>query len=169
MTLTKIVSATWQSRILSHNTSRTLAIVLIVLVVWRIWNNIVPAWQYTAIHTDKADVSSEIPAIAIADLSTLPLFVPVPSAPESPFSVTLLSPDDPTIFNAPRTALPMRITGLVIGDDERLSTAIIEHNARQESYHLDSLLADGKARVVRLFADRVIIVHQGKYEALLFP
>ncbi len=142
---------------------------IVVLVVWRIWNNIIPAWQYTAIHTEKADVSSAIPATALDDLSTLPLFLPVPTTPVSPFSVTLLTPDDPAIFNAPRTTLPMRITGLVIGDDERQSIAIIEHNARQQSYHQDSLLADGKARVVRLFADRVIIVHQGKYEALLLP
>lgn len=159
----------WQGAVNSPQGYRALTLALTALIAWRVWFAIVPAWQLAPSGNVQQSAPAVMPMPEKQDFASLPLFGPVQNAPSSPFSTQLLHAQDPGIFYAPRSALPLRVTGLVIGAGEQQSMAIIEHNARQASYLQGDLLLDGQARLVRLFPDRVIIDHQGNYESLLFP
>ncbi|WP_075182205.1 type II secretion system protein N [Pantoea sp. 1.19] len=78
-----------------------------------------------------------------------------------------LAPDDRRIVDAPRSRLPLTLTGIVLSSHPRRSLAIVAQGAQQFSLQEQDALPSGGATVVRIFADRVIIAHQGRYESLI--
>ncbi|MEM8593677.1 MAG: type II secretion system protein GspC [Pseudomonadota bacterium] len=72
-------------------------------------------------------------------------------------------PDD-----APKTSLPLTLTGLISGGFSPLSTAMIKHNSKEASYRLNDKLPPNKQAVlVKVLTDRVIIRNAGRYESLV--
>ncbi|MFQ6292687.1 type II secretion system protein N [Yersinia enterocolitica] len=85
----------------------------------------------------------------------------------SSFRVGTMLPDDALLRNAPISTIDVTLRGILTSSDREKSIAIMEKNQIQNSYGNEDLLPDLKARIVRIFADRVIIDNQGNYEAVL--
>lgn len=96
-------------------------------------------------------------------LATLSLFQVPPTDSATAFRVGVIEPDSPLLIHAPESSLQARLTGVLSGLH---GIAVVEYAGQQQSYLIGEKVA-GEASVVRILNDRIIISHQGQYEALL--
>ncbi|AUX73657.1 type II secretion system protein N [Erwinia pyrifoliae] len=96
-------------------------------------------------------------------LSVLSLFTP---APRKKPAVQQQDDSDEQMLRAPESTLPVKVTGLLSSNIDSRSIAIVQHNKQQLTLGVGDALPDTTATIVRIFPQRVIIRHRGKFEAL---
>jgi len=75
------------------------------------------------------------------------------------------SPSSPPL-HAPPTKLNLKLSGVVMSESPNLARAIISsQNGRDHSYQLNDTVP-GNARITQIYADRVILEHNGTWESL---
>lgn len=74
--------------------------------------------------------------------------------------------DAQNLQRAPISSLNVKLTGIVASPTPALSIAIIAQGNRQLSYAIGDTLPGHDARIAAIFADRVVIRYQERYEAL---
>lgn len=77
-----------------------------------------------------------------------------------------MSSDDERLFNAPASTLPVQITGIISSSLPQRSLLIIQSNGGQLSLSPGERLPASNAELIRIFPDRAIIYHNGKYASL---
>lgn len=71
------------------------------------------------------------------------------------------------VADAPETSLNLELAGVFAHTSEALAAAIIvEKGKPTQLYRVGEKLANGRAELVEVLTDRVILLHQGKHEAL---
>lgn len=95
-------------------------------------------------------------------LSAISLF----TAPRKDLAVQQQDDSDEQLLQAPESTLPIKVTGLLSSNLDSLSIAIIQQNQQQITLSIGDVLPGTTATIVRIFPQRVIISHQGRYEAL---
>ncbi|WP_413676610.1 type II secretion system protein N [Pantoea dispersa] len=86
---------------------------------------------------------------------------------EDAFAISRLNADDPRLLNAPLSRLPFSVTGILNSSNPQKSLAILTAGTQQFLVSVNDTLQGSTARVVRIFADRLILAHQDRYETLL--
>ncbi|MBY5994013.1 type II secretion system protein GspC [Ferrimonas balearica] len=71
------------------------------------------------------------------------------------------------ITDAPKTTLRILLTGLVASSVEERGIAIIESSGSQETYGIGDKIKGTNASLHEVYADRAIILNQGRYETLM--
>lgn len=69
--------------------------------------------------------------------------------------------------NAPKTSLKLTLSGLVASSDQSKALAIVEHRGKQQTYGIDESIEGTQAVIKEIQAERIIILHKGKYESVL--
>ncbi|WP_449556067.1 type II secretion system protein N [Huaxiibacter chinensis] len=125
-------------------------------------------WLAFALTTSKPEVPN-LPPVAsrvTAEPPELPDLFSLQDIEET-FAVSRLTVTDPRLINAPLSQLPFRVTGILSSTDPLKSHAILTANKRQFMVSINDKLEGTSAQVVRIFADRIILTYQDRYEALL--
>ncbi|GAA5192993.1 type II secretion system protein GspC [Ferrimonas gelatinilytica] len=71
------------------------------------------------------------------------------------------------ITDAPKTTLRILLTGLVASSIEQRGIAVIESKGTQETYGIGDKIEGTNASLHEVYADRAIILNQGRYETLM--
>ncbi|MGB0835308.1 MAG: type II secretion system protein GspC [Psychrobium sp.] len=71
------------------------------------------------------------------------------------------------ITDAPKTSLNMTLTGVVANSDVKRSMAIIEYQAKQDTYVINQKIPSSRASIAEIHHDRVILKNNGRYETLM--
>ena len=100
------------------------------------------------------------PAQTYATLQALEWF-----ATQASSAATPAGDEDQQIVHAVQSSLPFRLSGLLSNSDARLSMAVFQHGNQQRVVSIAEQLPGTQASVVRIFPDRVVIRHNGRYEA----
>lgn len=139
------------------------------------------AWALTG--TLLLLVATRLAAMFTAPLPPLPA-LPAPPVKKSPaprtlpdlfqsgtktsaYAVTRWSADDPQLYNAPRSSLSLQVSGILSSSNPLKSHAIINSGQQQFMVSVNDILDGTPARVIRIFPDRIILAHQGRYESLV--
>lgn len=77
--------------------------------------------------------------------------------------------EQPTVVDAPKTRLRLRLLGVFVGQNESSSTAIISEHGKPDAdfYHVGDTIQNG-VKLEQVHADRVILNRNGRLEALYF-
>ncbi|WP_375055064.1 type II secretion system protein GspC [Zobellella sp. DQSA1] len=142
----------------------SLLIVLLLLIcnqlaqlTWRIW---LPAETYhysVSAIAEKENNAGEHGALS----SLLTLFGTAADTPPSAASSAAEQ-----LHDAPVSLLNFHVTGIVASPVAALSIAIVAQGNRQYSLGVGDTLPGHNASISAIFADRVVISYQGKYETL---
>ncbi|MEN5016771.1 type II secretion system protein N [Erwinia sp. Eh17-17] len=116
-----------------------------------------PVPQYQAINTVQALTPQRYAALSALRWFTAPEQL---SAPEDG------EPVDAVLLQAPPSTLPFVISGLLSNSQPSLSMAVLQAGSQQVIVTKGNTLPSTDAVVVRIFPDRVVIRHQGRYESL---
>ncbi|WP_180706007.1 type II secretion system protein GspC [Psychromonas sp. CD1] len=68
---------------------------------------------------------------------------------------------------APKTTLKLTLVGVVAASDPAYSSAIITYEGQQDSYFIDSTLANNQASILEILADRIILNVRGARQTLM--
>lgn len=71
------------------------------------------------------------------------------------------------ITDAPKTSLSILLTGVVASTAERRGVAVIESQGSQDTYSLGDKIKGTSASLKEVYADRIIITNNGRYETLM--
>lgn len=69
--------------------------------------------------------------------------------------------------HAPKTTLKLTLVGVVAASDPEYSSAIISYQGRQDSFFIDSKIANNQASLIEIYSDRVILNVQGSRQTLM--
>ncbi|WP_421227371.1 GspC family type II secretion system variant ExeC [Aeromonas enteropelogenes] len=127
-------------------------------LTWRLFTLASPQqsepWQPAMVAT----TTPGRPRIELDDISRLALFGnPLPKAQDN----------TAVAANAPRTQLNAQLNGVLASSDPARSIAIIAISGRQNSYGVGDMIDGTQAKIRQIFADRVIIAHNGRDETLM--
>ena len=86
---------------------------------------------------------------------------------EDAFAISRMATSDPRLMNAPLSQLPFSVTGILSSANPLKSHAIVNVSNQQFMVSVNDTLEGTSAQVVHIFADRLILAHQDRYEALL--
>ncbi|VTT28510.1 General secretion pathway protein C [Klebsiella pneumoniae] len=86
-------------------------------------------------------------------------------ATQASTAATPAGDEEQQIVHAVQSSLPFRLSGLLSNSDARLSMAVFQHGNQQRVVSIAEQLPGTQASVVRIFPDRVVIRHNGRYEA----
>ncbi|PVZ84755.1 type II secretion system protein GspC [Serratia sp. S1B] len=132
----------------------------LALLTWQWWLS--P--EISHVHLSKTPLTSvNTGASNESERSRFTLFGTSPSASAS--SATSASGD--MLHNAPPSSLKINLTGIVASANAERSIAIIAKDNKQFSLAVGDLVPGYDARIASIFADRVVISYQGRYESLL--
>ncbi|WP_299009353.1 type II secretion system protein GspC [uncultured Shewanella sp.] len=71
------------------------------------------------------------------------------------------------ITDAPKTSLSIQLTGVVASTKEQQGLAVIASSGGQETYSLGDKIKGTSASLKEVYADRIIITNNGRYETLM--
>ena len=117
------------------------------------------AWQPTLSSAEAASGA----AVSLDGISRLALFGKVSDKPKA----VKPEPVAEMITDAPKTSLSIQLTGVVASTAERNGLAVIESRGSQETYSLGDKIKGTSASLKEVYADRVIITNNGRYETLM--
>ncbi|RLM19430.1 type II secretion system protein GspC [Brenneria alni] len=83
-----------------------------------------------------------------------------------PDAKTSAAPTGVLTGDIPRSTLNITLTGILASHDAGRSIAIIAKDNQQYSRGIGDAVPGYEARIVTIFADRVVLQYQGRYEAL---
>lgn len=110
----------------------------------------------------SAETEPERTQDGYTSLSVISLF----TAPRKDLAVQQQDDSDEQLLRAPESTLPLKVTGLLSSNVDSHSIAIMQQNQQQIALSIGDTLPGTTATLVRIFPQRVIIRHQGRYEAL---
>lgn len=70
--------------------------------------------------------------------------------------------------NLPESRLNVRVTGIFASNLPELAIAIVDEGRQQVGYSIGEIISGTQARIIRIFADRIIVRRQGRDEVLYF-
>ncbi|WP_028116525.1 type II secretion system protein GspC [Ferrimonas senticii] len=133
---------------------------LLALICWLLLpqpQSKAPQWRPTAqLATTGVDRSIE-PLLALNLFGKADAKAPEPAKPVQ----------RDLINDAPKTSLRILLTGLVASSQQELGIAIIESGGSQETYSIGDKIKRTNASLHEVYADRAIILNQGRYETLM--
>ncbi|OMQ20070.1 type II secretion system protein GspC [Serratia oryzae] len=132
----------------------------LAMLTWQIW---LPAEQ-PAVSLAKAAVP-QAAAVSNEAAATYRFNLFGTAAPSSAPAATAVS--DSSLHNAPPSALKINLTGIVASPTPAHSIAIIAKDSKQFSLGIGDNTPGYDAKIAAIFADRVVINYQGRYESLL--
>ena len=71
------------------------------------------------------------------------------------------------VSDAPKTKLNLTLVGVVAATDSSYSSAIIVYKNEQDSYFTDSIIEGTKAKVAKIYQDRVLLDVNGELQTLM--
>lgn len=71
------------------------------------------------------------------------------------------------VSEAPKTTLKVSLVGVVAATNPQYSSAIIEYRKQQSSYFVDSVIEGTKAKVSKIYQDRVLLDVNGALQTLM--
>ncbi|QIZ78410.1 type II secretion system protein GspC [Ferrimonas lipolytica] len=131
-------------------------------IVWQLLpqpNEAAPRWSPSAQAPSGRDSGSIEPLLA------LKLFGK--ADPKAAAAKAAEAVDRNLISDAPKTTLRILLTGLVASSQEDRGIAIIESSGSQETYGIGDRIKSTNASLHEVYADRAIILNQGRYETLM--
>lgn len=97
-------------------------------------------------------------------LQDLSIFGLSTSAPDSVSVDKIEAVDDAEV---PKTRLNVNLVGIVAASKPEYSSVIIEYRGQQDSYFIDSMIADTNAKVSEIYSDRIILMLNGQRQILM--
>ncbi|KEY58922.1 type II secretion system protein GspC [Serratia sp. DD3] len=132
----------------------------LALLTWQWWLS--P--EISHVQLSKAPLTpAKTNASTPSDSTRFTLFGTSPSVSSS----TVTSASSDTLLNAPPSSLKINLTGIVASANAERSIAIIAKDNKQFSLGMGDQVPGYDARIASIFADRVVISYQGRYESLL--
>lgn len=134
-----------------------MAVLLAAQVTWKLIPANVPqaTWQATPIGATSAK------SINLQDVRNLHLFG---DHDASQIQTTTMVE---TITDAPKTSLSILLTGVVASTTETMGLAVIDSRGVQDTYGLGDKISGTSASLKEVYADRIIITNNGRYETLM--
>ncbi|CPR19675.1 type II secretion system protein GspC [Brenneria goodwinii] len=123
---------------------------------WRLWLPEPAPSAMTPVAQASSAPPTETRATAALTLFGSPTDGRMPSAAVDPALLT----------DIPVTALKLRLTGVLASPDPKRAIAIIAKENQQFSRSVGETVPGYEARVAAISAERVVLEHQGRYEAL---
>ncbi|GAA4891324.1 type II secretion system protein GspC [Ferrimonas pelagia] len=146
-------------------------ILTLILVVCSLYLAALMTWQLlpepgtdTANWRPTPQQGGQSGNVSLAPLLSLKLFGTPDAKPE------VATPEPVArdlITDAPKTSLRILLTGLVASSIEERGIAIIESGGSQETYSIGEKIKSTNASLHEVYADRAIILNQGRYETLM--
>ncbi|WP_298440632.1 type II secretion system protein GspC [uncultured Ferrimonas sp.] len=116
-----------------------------------------PKWKPSGHSQTQVDSGSIEPLLALKLFGKAD---PKANKPAAPVERDLIN-------DAPKTTLRILLTGLVASSQEDRGIAIIESSGNQETYGIGDKIKSTNASLHEVYADRAIILNQGRYETLM--
>lgn len=142
-----------------HRGAIVLAWVLAVLAAWWLaqltWQVLTPAAAPVTLAAGNNMSVQTAERVDISTIQNLKLF----GDREAPA-------EREAALDAPETTLNIRLVGLTASADPLRSAAIVEQGGDQQTYIIGERIANSRATVEGIFADRVILDNNGRREAL---
>jgi general secretion pathway protein C len=134
-----------------------IAVLLAAQVTWKLIPANVPqaTWQAMPIAATSAK------SINLQDVQNLHLFG------DHDASQVQIAPVTETITDAPKTSLSILLTGVVASTTETMGLAVIDSRGVQDTYGLGDKISGTSASLKEVYADRIIITNNGRYETLM--
>ncbi|ADN74427.1 general secretion pathway protein C [Ferrimonas balearica DSM 9799] len=139
------------------------ALYLAALITWQLVpvpEQTGPAWRPTAVTSSGGGESASLDGLLGLSLFGTPDKDPSANQPAQPVQRDLIT-------DAPKTTLRILLTGLVASSVEERGIAIIESGGSQETYGIGDKIKGTNASLHEVYADRAIILNQGRYETLM--
>lgn len=139
-----------------------LSLYLIAYAAQLTWK-LVPVPENTTVTVSNANTSSKQPTgsrdqVNIAALKRLNLFGELGATPVEPKE---------TVTDAPETNLNLVLAGVVASGNPELGAAIIENKGKQATYAVGEDIDGTRAKLAKIYDDRVIIRNGGRDETLM--
>lgn len=139
------------------------ALYLAALITWQLVplpEQTAPAWRPTPANQSGASSSASLDGLISLSLFGTPDKSAESAKPAEPVQRDLIT-------DAPKTTLRILLTGLVASSVEERGIAIIESGGSQETYGIGDKIKGTSASLHEVYADRAIILNQGRYETLM--
>lgn len=138
-----------------------IALYLAAQITWKLFpsESSQLTWQPTLSSVEPSGGSSA----SLDGISRLALFGQFSDKPAAPKAEQVVE----QITDAPKTSLSIQLTGVVASTAERNGLAVIESRGSQETYSLGDKIKGTSASLKEVYADRVIITNNGRYETLM--
>ncbi|MBY6187859.1 type II secretion system protein GspC [Marinobacter hydrocarbonoclasticus] len=139
------------------------AVYLAALITWQLVplpDQKAPAWRPTPSAQGGTAQPSSLDGLLGLSLFGQPDATTESSKPAEPVQRDLIT-------DAPKTTLRILLTGLVASSVEERGIAIIESGGSQETYGIGDKIKGTSASLHEVYADRAIILNQGRYETLM--
>ena len=153
------------ARLPQQKIARAMSILLIAYVAYlaaqMTWLLVSPNTTHQSTNSNFSVVSANTTAknVNLAKLYALNLF--------GAFSDEIVVQDEIKVQDAPETQLRLILSGVVASDDNKLATAIIENNGKQETYGIGDTIIGTRAILDSVSIDRVLIKQSGRLETLM--
>ncbi len=158
----------WLAKLPQAQIARVLTLVLslcvlylLALITWQLLpqpDTETPTWRPTA--QTQSDLDGNV---SLEPLLALELF----GKAEPKTQEKAPEPAREMITDAPKTTLRILLTGLVASSIEQRGIAVIESKGAQETYGIGDKIEGTNASLHEVYADRAIILNQGRYETLM--
>jgi len=137
---------------------RIVSAIIIALIAWWAFANILPLFDKKKIIATPETIASQAKTPPKKSLSKLDLFGKM----ESAIAATKAHDAKPTKLN-------LTLRGVLSTDDPKQGIAQIQNDKKEEKTFSVNDKVFGNATLYEIYVDRVILLHNGKYETLLLP
>jgi len=147
-----------QSFLKSAWPSKLVSALILMLMGWWAFANVIPMFEEKKEITAPIKIVQKAPSSKKSSLNTLNLF----GNAEKSASIHKAS-------EAKQTKLAFTLRGALATDDPKQGIAQIQNANKQEQHFAVNDNVFGKATLEEVHVDRVILLHNGRYETLLLP
>lgn len=147
-----------QSFLKSAWPSKLASALILMLMGWWAFANVLPMFEEKKEIVTSVKITNKTPSIKKSSLNTLNLF----GNAEKSTAINKTS-------EAKETKLAFTLRGVLATDDPKQGIAQIQNANKQERHFAVNDNVFGKATLEEVHVDRVILLHNGRYETLLLP
>ncbi len=137
---------------------RIVSVIILTLIAWWSYANVLPMFQEKKIIAESTPLSTKEKVSIKKPLSNLELFGKLEKKP----TVNNTNDAEPTKLN-------LTLRGILATDDPKQGIAQIQNDKKEEKEFVVNDSIFGQATLEGIYINRVIILHNGKYETLLLP
>lgn len=136
-----------------------LSLSLLAQITWKMVPDptIAAKWQPTPVEINRAG------KVNVKDIEKLALFGQYTTEAKGKPKTNIVE----QITDAPKTTLSIQLTGVVASTKELKGLAVIASSGGQETYSLGDKIKGTSASLKEVYADRIIITNNGRYETLM--
>lgn len=131
---------------------------ILTLITWWAFANVIPLFKKEIVVTPEVKIEAKPKLVKKSSINNLHLFG------EAEKNKPLNKTDE-----AKPTKLDFTLRGILASDDPKQGIAQIQNSKKVEKHFIVGDTVFGIATLEEIYRDRVIILHNGKYETLLLP